>query len=195
MSIKVQPLASGSLAGVLEITPDRLGDERGYFIETYNREHLVRHGIELDFVQDNQSLSRDMGTVRGLHFQTPPFAQAKLVRCGRGVLYDVAVDLRVGSAHYGQWTGVELSAGNGKQLLIPAGFAHGFVSRTDDTEILYKCSAPYAPDHDGAVLWSDPDIGIDWGLDGLTPILSGKDAAAPPLAAFDNPFTVAGQDA
>jgi dTDP-4-dehydrorhamnose 3,5-epimerase len=126
--------------------------------------------------------------VRGLHVQSPPHAQAKLVRCGRGRLYDVAVDARRGSPTHGQWVGYELSAENGLQLLIPEGFLHGFVTREPDTEILYKCSDYYAPECDGAVRFDDPDIGIDWGLTG-DPILSDKDAAAQSFAAFDSPFT------
>ena len=144
-------------------------------------------GFDDDFVQDNHSVSTEVGTLRGLHMQTPPHAQAKLVRCGRGVLFDVAVDIRRGSPTYGQWVGVELSFDNGKQLLIPAGFLHGFVTRRPDTEIIYKCSDYYAPDCDRAVRFDDPDIGIDWGLEG-PPVLSDKDAAAPSLADLDTPF-------
>lgn len=181
-----------ALPGVLVLTPRRFQDARGFFCETWNDARLRDAGISIDFVQDNQSVSALAGTVRGLHFQTPPHAQAKLVRCGRGVLFDVAVDLRTDSPNYGRWTGVELSVGNGKQLLIPEGFGHGFVTRTDDTEILYKCSAPYVPEADGAVLWSDPGIGIDWGLDEQEPVLSDKDILAPTLATFDNPFRMKG---
>jgi dTDP-4-dehydrorhamnose 3,5-epimerase len=140
-------------------------------------------------VQDNHSISARPGTVRGLHFQAPPHAQAKLVRCGRGALFDVAVDIRRGSPTYGHWFGIELSFENGKQLLIPAGFAHGFATRMPDTEIVYKCSDYYAPETEGSLRYDDPDIGIDWGLDDLAPILSDKDAAASGLAAFESPFT------
>ena len=175
------------LDGVLVLTPRRFGDHRGFFEETWNAETFRAHGIDLDFVQDNHSLSVQAGTLRGLHFQAPPHAQAKLVRCGRGVLFDVAVDLRRNSATYGQWTGAELSAENGRQLLIPAGFAHGFVTRAPDTEICYKCSDSYAPDHEGALAWDDPDLAIDWGLDS-PPLLSDKDADAPGFAGFDTPF-------
>jgi dTDP-4-dehydrorhamnose 3,5-epimerase len=174
------------LPGVLLLTPRRFGDARGFFCETWNRRRFAEAGIEIDFVQDNQSLSAAAGTLRGLHYQAPPHAQAKLVRCGRGRLFDVAVDIRRGSPTYGQWAGAELSAENGKQLLVPAGFLHGFVTREPDTEILYKCSDYYAPDCDGAVRWDS--CGIDWGLDGA-PVLSDKDAAAPPLPEFDSPFT------
>jgi len=177
-----------ALKGVLIITPARFGDHRGFFSESWNRRTLAEHGITLDFVQDNHSLSREAGTVRGLHFQAPPHAQAKLVRCGRGVLFDVAVDIRKGSPTYGRWVGVELSAENGRQLLIPEGFLHGFVTRAPDTEILYKCTDYYAPECDGAVRFDDPDIGIDWGIDPDTAILSQKDAAAPRLRDFESPF-------
>lgn len=174
-----------TLPGVLVLTPRRFGDARGFFSESWNRKVLAGHGIDLDFVQDNHSLSARAGTVRGLHFQAPPHAQDKLVRCGRGALFDVAVDIRKGSPTYGAWTGVELSAENGKQLLVPKGFLHGFVTREDDTEICYKCTDNYAPAADGAVRWDS--CGIDWHLTG-DPILSGKDAAAPALADFDSPF-------
>ncbi|OYX42148.1 MAG: dTDP-4-dehydrorhamnose 3,5-epimerase [Rhodobacterales bacterium 32-67-9] len=176
------------LPGVLILTPRRFGDARGWFSEVWNRQVLAGAGIEVDFVQDNHSHSRDVGTVRGLHFQSPPHAQAKLVRCGRGRVFDVAVDIRAGSPSFGQWTGVELSAQNGKQLLIPAGFLHGFVTREPESELLYKCSDYYAPDCDGAVRFDDPDLAIDWGIDGGTAILSDKDRAAPHVRNFATPF-------
>ena len=176
------------LDGVLILTPRRFGDERGFFAETWNRARLAEHGVTLDFVQDNHSVSEKAGTLRGLHYQRPPHAQAKLVRCGRGALWDVAVDIRAGSATYGQWVGTELSAANGRQILIPAGFLHGFVTRQPDTEIVYKCSDYYAPDCDGVVAWDDPGIGIDWGISAGDAILSGKDAAAPRLAEIGTPF-------
>ncbi|MCA0964738.1 dTDP-4-dehydrorhamnose 3,5-epimerase [Salipiger bermudensis] len=178
-----------ALEGVLILTPKRFGDARGFFSESWSRRVLLEHGLAYDFVQDNHSLSAKVGTVRGLHFQSPPHAQDKLVRCGRGRLFDVAVDIRKGSPTYGQWVGEELSFENGKQLLVPAGFLHGFVTREPDTEIVYKCSDYYAPDCDGAVRFDDPDIGMDWALDGVEPLLSDKDAAAPLLADFDSPFT------
>ena len=176
-----------ALEGVLVLTPRRFGDARGFFSESWNRKTMAEAGIKLDFVQDNHSVSAAVNTVRGLHFQAPPHAQAKLVRCGRGRLFDVAVDIRRGSPTWGAWVGVELSAENGKQLLIPAGFLHGFVTREPDTEIIYKCTDYYAPDCDGAVRFDDSTIGIDWGLSG-DPVLSDKDAAAPALAEFDSPF-------
>jgi len=171
---------------VLLIEPARFGDNRGFFSESWNKERMAEHGISVDFVQDNHSLSSAVGTVRGLHFQAPPNAQAKLVRCGRGVLFDIAVDIRKGSPTYGQWVGEELSFENGKQLFIPEGFAHGFITRTPDTEIIYKCNAYYAPESDGAILWDS--CGIDWGFNG-TPELSAKDANAPSFTSFDSPFT------
>jgi dTDP-4-dehydrorhamnose 3,5-epimerase len=174
-----------TLPGVKILTPRRFGDARGFFSESWNRRVLAEHGITLDFVQDNHSVSAAPDTVRGLHFQAPPHAQAKLVRCGRGALFDVAVDIRRGSPTYGSWVGVELSAESGRQLLVPVGFLHGFATREPDTEILYKCTDYYAPEADGAVAWDS--CGIDWGLSGA-PILSDKDAAAPALAAFDSPF-------
>ena len=177
------------LSGVKILTPARFGDDRGFFSESYSRRVLADHGITLDFVQDNHSMSAQVGTVRGLHFQSPPHAQDKLVRCGRGRLFDVAVDIRKGSPSYGQWFGIELSFENGRQLLVPAGFLHGFVTREPDTEIVYKCSDYYAPDCDGAVHWDS--CGIDWAFDG-DPVISPKDAAAPALADFDSPFEYEG---
>ena len=177
------------LDGVKLIKPRRFGDHRGFFSESYSRKDLAEHGIFTEFVQDNHSLSTTPGTIRGLHFQAPPHAQDKLVRCGRGALFDVAVDIRKGSPTYGAWVGVELSFDNGCQLLVPAGFAHGFLTLTPETEIIYKCSDYYAPETEGALIWNDPDIGIDWPFDGA-PVLSEKDAAAPRLAEFDSPFVM-----
>ncbi len=177
-----------ALEGVLILTPRRFGDHRGFFSESWNRKVMADHGINYDFVQDNHSLSHQAGTIRGLHFQAPPHAQTKLVRCGRGALFDVAVDIRRGSPTYGQWVGVELSADNGRQLLIPAGFLHGFATRLPDTEVIYKCTDYYAPDADGAVRFDDPDIGVQWGVDPAQAVLSVKDAAAPWLREFETPF-------
>ncbi len=177
-----------NLPGVVILTPARHGDTRGFFSESWNRRRMQEAGITIDFVQDNHSLSEQVGTVRGLHFQSPPHAQAKLVRCGRGALYDVAVDIRRGSPTYGQWVGVDLSFENGRQLLIPEGFLHGFVTRAPMTEIIYKCSDYYAPECDGAVRFDDPEIDIDWGIDPAAAVLSGKDAKAPLLREFVSPF-------
>ena len=179
-----------ALPGVLILTPKRFGDARGFFSETWNRRTLNEFGIALEFVQDNHSVSASVGTLRGLHFQAPPHAQDKLVRCGQGALFDVVVDIRKGSPTYGQWLGVDLTAENGKQLLVPKGFLHGFVTRVPDTEICYKCTDYYAPDCDRAVHWDS--CGIDWGLTG-DPVLSDKDAVAPALAEFDSPFVWEGK--
>ena len=177
------------LPGVFLLTPRRFDDARGFFSETWNAALLAKHGITTVFVQDNQSLSHDVGTVRGLHYQSPPHAQNKLVRCGHGALLDVAVDIRKGSPNYGEWVGVELTAENGKQLLVPKGFLHGFVTLEPDTEILYKCSDYYAPECDGAIRFDDPDIGVDWGISPDQAVLSQKDANAPLFKYFDSPFT------
>lgn len=177
-----------ALSGVLILTPARHGDSRGFFSESWNRQRLAEVGIDIDFVQDNHSLSEQPGTVRGLHFQSPPHAQAKLVRCGRGALLDVAVDIRRNSPTYGQWVGVELSFENGRQLLVPEGFLHGFATREPMTEIIYKCSDYYAPECDGAVRFDDPDIGVAWGIDAGAAVLSDKDARAPFLRDFNSPF-------
>ncbi len=175
------------LAGVLILTPRRFGDDRGWFSETWHAERMAEAGLDLAFVQDNHSLSAEVGTVRGLHYQAPPHAQDKLVRCTRGVIFDVAVDFRAGSAHFGRWVGVELTPENGRQLLVPKGFLHGFVTRAPMTEVQYKCTDVYAPDCDGAIRWDDPQIGIDWGLTGDA-VLSAKDRVAPMLRDVSSPF-------
>lgn len=180
------------LPGVVMLTPRRFGDARGFFSEVYNRKSYAGLGIDVEFVQDNHSLSREVGVVRGLHFQSPPHAQAKLVRVGAGRVLDVAVDIRRGSPTYGHWLGVELSAEAGNQLYIPVGFLHGFAVLEPDSELLYKCSDFYAPDCDGAVRFDDPDIGIDWGIDPAAAILSDKDAKAPLLKDFVSPFVYEG---
>lgn len=174
-----------SLPGVVVLRPCRFGDDRGWFSETWNRAALEKAGIDLDFVQDNHSRSAESGTLRGLHYQSPPYSQDKLVRCSRGAIFDVAVDIRKGSPSYGQWFGVELTAENGKQLLVPKGFLHGFVTRAPDTEVQYKVTDFYAPGCDGAVRWDS--LGIDWGL-GAPPLLSAKDAAAPLFEDWQSPF-------
>ncbi len=176
------------LSGVVIVTPARFGDARGWFSETWNADRMRAAGLDVNWVQDNHSFSAQVGTLRGLHYQSPPRAQDKLVRCSRGAIFDVAVDIRNGSPTYGQWFGVELTAENGKQLLVPKGFLHGFVTRTPDVEVQYKCSDVYAPDCDGGVLWSS--VGIDWGLDG-DPVLSAKDQVAVPFDRFVSPFTYA----
>lgn len=175
------------LPGLWEITPRRFGDHRGFFSESYSARAFAEAGLDVAFVQDNHSLSAAPGTVRGLHFQAPPAAQAKLVRCGRGRLFDVAVDIRVGSPTYGHWYGTELSAENGRQLFVPAGFAHGFMTLEPETEIVYKCDAFYAPETEGAVLWDS--CGIVWPEVEAAPTLSDKDTKAPTLADLQSPFT------
>lgn len=179
------------LSGVKLLKPNRFCDHRGFFAETYSRRVFTELGVDAEFVQDNHSLSAAVGTVRGLHFQSPPHAQAKLVRCGRGAIFDVAVDIRRDSPTYGQWVGYTLSAENGAQLYIPVGFAHGFATLEPDSEIIYKCNDYYAPETEGALRWDDPDIGIKWPLTSA-PVLSGKDATAPLLAGFNSPFTFEG---
>lgn len=170
---------------VVILEPARLGDDRGFFSESWNKTRMADAGLDYDFVQDNHSLSTEVGTLRGLHYQSPPHAQAKLVRCGRGRLFDVVVDVRKGSPTYGRWFGLELTFENGLQLMVPVGCLHGFVTREPDTEIIYKVTDFYSADCDGAVLWNS--CGVDWGLNDA-PKLSGKDAAAPALADFDSPF-------
>lgn len=175
------------LPGVLILTPARFGDSRGFFSESWNRGALEKAGVHLpEFVQDNHSLSAKKGTLRGLHYQAPPYEQGKLVRCGRGALFDVAVDGRLGSPTYGQWVGVELSFENGRQLWVPPGFLHGFITLTDDTEVVYKCTGHYNKEADGAVLWNS--LNIDWGIS--DPLLSDKDQAAVPFAQWNSPFEV-----
>ncbi|MGQ4275111.1 dTDP-4-dehydrorhamnose 3,5-epimerase [Terrihabitans sp. B22-R8] len=173
------------------IKPRRFGDERGWFTEVYSERAFAQAGIEVRFVQDNHSLSRPAGVLRGLHFQTPSHGQDKLVRCVRGRIWDVAVDVRKGSPTFGDWVGAELSAENGHQLFVPIGFAHGFVTLDPDTEVTYKVSDFYAPECDGGIRWNDPDIGLPWPVPG-PPILSPKDEILPLLADFDSPFAYDG---
>lgn len=181
------PIEPSRLPDVVVLTPRRFGDARGWFSETWSRSALAEAGIDIDFVQDNHSFSAQMGTLRGLHFQAPPHAQDKLVRCTRGAIADVAVDIRLGSETYGAWVMTELSAENGKQLLIPKGFLHGFMTLTPDVEVQYKCSDTYAPECEGAVRWDT--VGIDWPLT-IAPLLSAKDAAAPVFADLKSPFNM-----
>jgi dTDP-4-dehydrorhamnose 3,5-epimerase len=185
MSLKVEDLA---IPDVKLVTPARFGDDRGFFSETYNAQRFKDAGIDADFVQDNHSLSAQRGTVRGLHFQAPPFAQSKLVRVLRGTILDVAVDVRKGSPTYGKWVSAELSAKNGVQIFVPRGFLHGFVTLEPDTEIAYKVDNYYSRECDGAVQWNDPALGIDWGIPANEAVLSEKDAAAQSFAEFETPF-------
>jgi len=174
------------LPGVLIIEPDVIGNERGYFLESYSSRSLQMYGVHDVFLQDNHSFSQKAGTLRGLHYQRIPHAQAKIIRCTRGAVLDVAVDIRVGSPTYGRWISVVLSGENFKQFYVPVGFATGYLTLTDDIEIQYKASDFYYPDNDRSIKWDDPAIGIDWGID--DPILSSRDRDAPPLAGSDNNF-------
>lgn len=181
-------VAPTELNGVLILEPKRFGDPRGWFTEAYNAARMKEAGIDLNFVQDNQSFSVDAGTIRGLHFQAPPRAQDKLVRVLAGAIYDVAVDLRNGSPTFGKHVGVELTADNGRQLLVPKGFAHGFVTRVPNTMVFYKVTAPYAPECDMGLAFDDPILGIDWGIAAEKALLSDKDASQSAFSSFKTPF-------
>lgn len=181
-------IAETNLPGVLVIEPKVFGDHRGWFMETYNDAVFQKAGIHVNFVQDNQSFSAAKGTLRGLHYQLNPKAQTKLVRCTRGAIFDVAVDIRKGSPTFGKWFGIGLSAENRKQLLIPKGFAHGFMTITDDVEVQYKVDELYAPECDRGIIWNDPVIGIQWPIE-ITPVLSAKDESAPSLQEAENNFS------
>ena len=184
--LEVRPLG---LDGVLELRPARLSDDRGFFSETWNERAFAEAGIHLHFVQDNHSLSRDPGVLRGLHFQAPPLAQDKLVRVSRGAIFDVAVDIRPGSPTYRQWVGVHLSAAAWNQVLVPKGFAHGFLALEPDCEVQYKATAPYRREHDRAIRFDDPDIAIDWPIATNQLILSAKDRSAPRLVEVQTGIT------
>jgi dTDP-4-dehydrorhamnose 3,5-epimerase len=183
-----QSIEQTGLAGTVILTPKSFEDDRGNFSETYNARALEAAGITASFVQDNQSFSRKAGTIRGLHFQSPPHAQAKLVRVVVGSALDVAVDIRLGSPTYGKSVLVELSARNRRQLFIPEGFLHGFVTLVPGTEVAYKCTDFYSPDCDRSVRFDDPDLAIDWGITREAAILSEKDRTAPFLKDIRNPF-------
>jgi dTDP-4-dehydrorhamnose 3,5-epimerase len=174
----ITPLA---LPEVLLITPKRHGDARGWFSETWSKATLAKAGIEHDFVQDNQAFSAAQGTVRGLHFQRAPYAQAKLVRVLKGAIYDVAVDIRPGSATYGKWVGATLTAEGGEQILVPRGFAHGYCTIVPDTELAYKVDNTYAPQAEGGLLWCDPAMGIDWPIRPDEAVINARDAELPTL--------------
>jgi len=184
--MEVTPLA---IPEVKVLRPKVFGDARGFFSEVYNAHAMAEAGIDIAFVQDNHSKSGPRGTVRGLHFQAPPYAQDKLVRVPRGRVLDVAVDLRVGSPTYGQHVSAELSADAWNQLFVPKGFAHGFCTLETDTEVVYKVSAYYAPDHDFGVLWNDPELGIDWPVAAQDAVVSDKDARQPRFADLPTFFT------
>ena len=177
------PLA---LADMMLIEPPRIGDARGWFSEIYSKRTFAENGVDLEFVQDNISFSTAVGTARGLHYQSGPFAQHKLVLVLHGRILDVAVDIRKQSPTFGEHVGTDLSAENRRALLVPAGFAHGFVTREPDTIVMYKVTQFYAPDHDHGIFWADPELGIDWGIGEADAILSTKDLALPRLAEADH---------
>ncbi|CAN7655921.1 dTDP-4-dehydrorhamnose 3,5-epimerase [Bosea sp. LjRoot237] len=180
-----EPLA---IPAVVLIRPKKFGDARGYFMETWSAQDFAAAGISAVFVQDNQSLSAARGVVRGLHFQAPPAAQAKLIRVLKGAIFDVMVDIRVGSPSYGKWCAATLTADGAEQLFVPRGFAHGFCTLEPDTEVVYKVDGPYAPQTEGGIAWNDPDLAIDWPVSAAEAQLSGKDAALPGFAGFASPF-------
>lgn len=169
-----------NIPGPLILEPRVFGDDRGFFMESWNAEAFAKAGLDLTFVQDNHSRSQK-GVLRGMHFQNPG-PQGKLVRVVRGAVFDAVVDLRRSSPTFGKWTGVTLSAENKRMFWVPEGFAHGFLTLEDDTDFLYKCTAPYAPEHEASLAWDDPTVGIEWPLDGIEPKLSAKDAVGVPLA-------------
>ncbi len=181
------------LSGAMLAEPRRFADERGWFFESYNERIFREHGVAAAFVQENHSLSRPVGTLRGLHCQAPPHAQAKLVRCIRGRVWDVVVDMRRGSPTYARWEAAELSPEIGRQIFVPTGFLHGFVTLEPDTEVIYKVSDYYAPACEGGVRWDDPALAIPWPLDGR-PVLSPKDENLPWLSDFVSPFVYENRD-
>ncbi len=180
--MEIHPLA---LPEVLLITPIKHGDDRGFFSETFSRRRLAEAGFDKPFVQDNHSLSGKRGILRGLHFQRAPHAQDKLVRVTRGAVFDVAVDVRRGSPSFGRWVGVELSADNWRQMLVPAGFAHGFLTLTDTAEVLYKVTDDYAPEAEGGLAWDDPEIGVDWPMAKSDIITNDRDGRWPKLSELE----------
>lgn len=184
-AIEVRPR---SLDGLLELRLRRFEDERGFFSEVWREDKLAEIGIHSRFVQDNHSYSKKRGVLRGMHFQVPPAAQVKLVRVSRGAIFDVAIDIRSGSSTFGHWEGVHLSASEWNQLFIPEGFAHGFLTLEDDTEVIYKVSSPYAPALERSIRFDDPEIGIDWPIEANEVIMSDKDRAALPLSVTQTGF-------
>ena len=170
------------LPGVVEISPKKFGDARGFFSETYSNTAMEKAGLPTNWVQDNHSLSSEKNVLRGLHYQASPMAQDKLVRVVRGSILDVAVDIRSGSPHFGKWTSLVVSAEKWNQIFVPKGFAHGFLTLEPNTEVVYKVTNPYAPEHDRCIRWDDPEIAVEWPLQNQAPILSAKDANAPMLS-------------
>jgi dTDP-4-dehydrorhamnose 3,5-epimerase len=179
---------AAKIRGVLLLTPRYVKDARGYFVETYNARAACDAGLTAEFVQDNQALSLRRGTVRALHFQVPPKAQAKLVRVLRGSIYDVAVDLRAGSPSYGRWVAATLTAQGGEQIFVPRGFAHGYCTLEDDSEIAYKVDDYYAPECERGLAWGDPALNIDWPVSLADAVLSDKDRKLSGFADFASPF-------
>lgn len=177
-----------SIRGVLIIEPSRLADHRGFFSETFRADILAEAGVNETWLQDNHAYSRPRGVLRGLHFQRPPVSQAKILRVTRGAILDVAVDIRRGSDTYGRHVAVELSADNWRQIYIPDGFAHGYLTLTEDVEVLYKVTAPYTPHAEGGLRYNDPALGIDWGLADAQLTLSDRDRKWPDFGAFESPF-------
>lgn len=177
-----------AIADVLVIRPKKFGDERGFFSEVFKNDVLKASGVDVPWVQDNHSFSAARGVVRGLHFQSEPFAQAKLLRVVRGAILDVAVDLRRGSPTYGRHVAVELSAENWAQLYVPIGFAHGFCTLVENTEVLYKVTAPYAPIHEGGLVWNDPALGIAWPISAAEATVNARDQSWPGFSEFETPF-------
>ena len=177
-TVKIEPT---KIYDVKIVWPDKFGDHRGFFSETFNSEKFKLSGLDLSFCQDNHSLSEKAGTLRGLHFQINPHAQGKLLRVTRGAIYDVAVDIRAGSPTFGEWVGYEISAKLWNQIFIPVGFAHGFCTLEDNTEVMYKVTAPYFPENERGLAWNDDELAIDWPIDNDAPILSEKDTSYPEL--------------
>ena len=176
------------IPGIVMYTPKKFGDHRGFFSETYNRNYFIDNKIEVEFVQDNHSLSAEKGTLRGLHYQAPPFAQDKLIRVVSGSILDVAVDIRLGSPTFGEYEAVELSAENWSQFFVPKGFAHGFITLEENTQVIYKVSNYYSPENDFGIRWDDADLAINWGQGKTPPILSQKDQTQPAFSEIQSPF-------
>ena len=177
-TVKIEPTR---IDDVKIVWADKFGDHRGFFSETFNSEKFKLGGLDLSFCQVNHSLSEKAGTLRGLHFQINPYAQGKLLRVTRGAIYDVAVDIRAGSPTFGEWVGYEISAKLWNQIFIPVGFAHGFCTLEDNTEVMYKVTAPYSPENERGLAWNDDELAIDWPIDNDAPILSEKDTSYPEL--------------
>ncbi len=182
----------GAIPGLKLLRPKKFGDKRGFFSEVYSLRAMADAGINVAFVQDNHSFSTERGVIRGLHFQIPPFAQAKLLRVTKGAIFDVAVDVRLGSPTYGKFYAAELSAENWCQLFVPEGFAHGFATLTPDCEVLYKVSAHYTPSHDRGLRWNDPEVGVPWPVSAALAILSDRDKLLPQLRDIQSPFQYRG---